>query len=141
MSNYDDIIHLPRPKSEKRLPMSLMDRAAQFSPFAALTGYEAVIAETGRLTASRAELDETTIAAINEVLRTVEEHLEEAPVVTAVWFVPDALKSGGAYEKKTGTVKKLDRYEKTLLFEDGTAVPFEALMELVFTQCAFEDCN
>ena len=137
MSGYEDIIHLSRPKSEKRLPMSLMDRAAQFSPFAALTGYEAVIAETGRLTASKADLDETTIAAINEVLRTLEEHMEEQPEVTAVWFVPDGLKSGGAYEKKTGIVKKLDRYEQYLLLADGTKIPFEALMELGITEEPF----
>ena len=137
MSGYEDILYLSRPKSEKRLPMSLMDRAAQFSPFAALTGYEAVIAETGRLTASKADLDETTIAAINEVLRTLEEHMEEQPEVTAVWFVPDALKSGGAYEKKTGIVKKLDRYEQYLLLADGTKIPFEALMELGITEEPF----
>ena len=137
MSGYEDIIHLSRPKSEKRLPMSLMDRAAQFSPFAALTGYEAVIAETGRLTASKADLDETTIAAINEVLRTLEEHMEEQPEVTAVWFVPDGLKSGGSYEKKTGIVKKLDRYEQYLLLADGTKIPFEALMELGITEEPF----
>ena len=130
MSKYDDIIHLSRPKSGKRLPMAPMDRAAQFSPFAALTGYDAVIAETGRVTDRKADLDEASIASINEILRAIEEKLEEEPVVSAVWFVADPFKTGGAYEKKTGPVKKLDRYEKILYFADGTKVPFQDLTEL-----------
>ena len=130
MSKYEDIIHLSRPRSGKRLPMASMDRAAQFSPFAALTGYDAVIAETGRVTDRKTDLDETSIASINEVLRTVAEKIEEEPVVSAVWFVADPYKTGGAYEKKTGPVKKLDPYEKMLWFSDGTKVPFEDLTEL-----------
>lgn len=130
MSRYDDIIHLPHYQSERRAKVPLYDRAAQFSPFAALTGYEAVIEETGRLTDRQVDLDEGSIAMINESLRILQERSDRENVVTAVWFVPDERKSGGTYEKKTGTVKKVDAYEQCLVFTDGTRIPFDCLLEL-----------
>lgn len=124
---YDDIINLPRHVSPKRSPMSNYDRAAQFSPFAALTGYDAVIAETGRLTDTQAELDEGGKALLDEKLRLIREHLPENPFVTLTVFRPDARKSGGSYEKMTGHVKKLDPVTRCLVLTDGEVVPIDRI--------------
>lgn len=124
---YDDIINLPRHVSPKRSPMSNYDRAAQFSPFAALTGYDAVIAETGRLTDTQAELDEGGKALLDEKLRLIREHLPENPLVTLTVFRPDARKSGGSYEKITGHVKKLDPVTRCLVLTDGEVVPIDRI--------------
>ena len=112
---YDDIIHLSRPVSKKRSPMSNFDRAAQFSPFAALTGYDAVIAETGRLTDTQIELDEGGKALLDEKLQTIREHLAQQPKVKLTVFCPDSRKSGGAYETITGNVKKIDPVARILV--------------------------
>ena len=120
--SYDDIIHLPRPVSPRRKPMSALARAAQFAPFAALTGYEAAILETGRLTDMRIELDESRKAVLNEKLRLLMLHLRDKPEVTITYFEPDLKKSGGAYLSVTGYVRKVDEYSRTVSLEDGTAV-------------------
>lgn len=124
---YDDIINLPRPVSKKRSPMSNFDRAAQFSPFAALTGYDAVIAESGRLTDTRIELDEGGKALLDEKLQTIREHLEEHPAVKLTVFCPDSRKSGGAYEKVTGQVKKIDPVARILVLTGGEVVPIDRI--------------
>ena len=124
---YDDIIHLPRPISKKRSPMSNFDRAAQFSPFAALTGYDAVIAETGRLTDTRIELDEGGKALLDEKLQTIREHLEEHPAVKLTVFCPDSRKSGGAYETITGNVKKIDPVARILVLTGGEVIPIDRI--------------
>ena len=95
MSEYDDIIHLPHHVSRIHPQMSMEDRAAQFSPFAALTGYDAAIVETARLTAQRVELDEYERQALNKKLQFISEHLNEHPKVSITCFVPDARKEGG----------------------------------------------
>ena len=124
---YDDIIHSPRHVSGKRSPMSNYDRAAQFSPFAALTGYEAVIEETGRLTDTQIELDEGGKYLLNEKLQAIQEHLEEHPEVTLKVFCPDSRKSGGAYEFITGHVKKIDPVTRCLVLVEGTVVPIDRI--------------
>ena len=124
---YDDIINLPRPVSKKRSPMSNYDRAAQFSPFAALTGYDAVIAETGRLTDTQIELDEGGKALLDEKLQTIREHLEEHPAVKLTVFSPDSWKSGGAYEEVTGNVKKIDPVTRCLVLTSGEVIPIDRI--------------
>ncbi len=124
---YDDIINLPRPVSKKRSPMSNYDRAAQFSPFAALTGYDAVIAETGRLTDAQIELDEGGKALLDEKMQTIREHLAQQPEVKLKVFCPDSRKSGGAYEEITGNVKKIDPVARVLVLTGGEVVPMDRI--------------
>ena len=108
---YDDIIHLPHHVSSVHPPMSLHDRAAQFSPFAALSGFEGEIRETERLTEGKIELDE-----------------EEAARVSLTWFLPDERKNGGSYERAAGRVKKLDPVQGLLVFTDGRKIPLEQIV-------------
>lgn len=127
---YDDIINMPHPVSERRARMSMLDRGAQFSPFAALVGYDAAIAETARLTDFRIELTEGATAALNEKLRHIAETVKSQPLVTVIYFFPDARKSGGAYVTVTGTVKKVDAYREVLILTDGREIPFGNIYEL-----------
>ena len=122
---YDDIIHLPHHVSQNHPQMPLRDRAAQFAPFAALTGYEAAVGETARLTASKRELDAQEAEELNRQLAVVIEHLSERPEVTVEYFVPDERKSGGAYVTVTGRVRHISVPEKTLAMEDGTVIGLE----------------
>lgn len=130
MGNYDDIIDLPHHVSETHPPMSRADRAAQFSPFAALTGYDAAVRETARVTERRIELDEGVKAELNARLNCILEHLPEHPQVSITYFVPDEKKSGGAYCTVTGAVRKLDSFAKTLTLVDGTVVPMEEMVHV-----------
>lgn len=129
-NKYDDILYLPHPVSARHPQMPLADRAAQFSPFAALTGYEAAIRETARLTKERVELDESRKEILDERLQMIRENLSEKPEVTFTYFQPDERKSGGAYLTVTGRVKKMDGYERRILLEDGTVVPLEELIDI-----------
>lgn len=124
---YDDIIHLPRHVSRRYAPMTAQDRAAQFSPFAALTGYEAVIEEAGRLTDSGVELAPDGVSMVDEQLRLIGENIHSNPVVTVTWFRPDERKSGGAYISTTGNVLKIDLYEGCLLLCDGQKIPLSRI--------------
>ena len=130
MGKYDDIIDLPHHVSETHPPMSRADRAAQFSPFAALTGYDAAVRETARVTERRIELDEGVKAELNARLNCILEHLSEHPQVSLTHFVRDEKKSGGAYRTVTGTVRKLDSFAKTLTLTDGTVVPMEEMVHV-----------
>lgn len=125
---YDDIIHLPHHVSNKRAPMSMTDRGAQFSPFAALTGYDAAIRETARLTDMPVELTESSQAALDETLRRIARSPDTQPEVSVTYFRPDDRKAGGAYITQTGRVKKVDGYGKRILFTDGTAVCFDRIL-------------
>lgn len=127
---YDDIIHMPHHVSERRAGMPMADRAAQFSPFAALTGYEDVIEETGRLTDSSTELTETSLQQLNEKLRLLSEHCRATPMVTVTYFEPDRLKSGGSYVTLTARVKRVDDYEHVLRLIDDREIPMEAIRSL-----------
>ena len=121
---YEDILHLPHHVSTERPHMSMLDRAAQFSPFAALVGYEDIIDETARLTAPKRELDEAEKAELDRRIGILAAHLREKPVVTVEFFVPDTLKSGGAYEFKSGALVRISPAKKNLTLADGTAIRF-----------------
>ena len=127
MSEYDDIIDLPRPKS-KHEPMPMSDRAAQFSPFAALTGYSDAIDETARLTDRRIELSEEESAELDyrqQYLSTL-----DSPTVTVTYFVSDERKTGGAYVTHTGTLKRIDEIERTMVFNDGVRMPIAEIISI-----------
>lgn len=122
---YGDILYLPHHVSEKRARMSPIDRAAQFAPFAALTGYDAAVAETARLTCQRVELQEDARAEINGVLYDLAKHISEYPKVSVTHFVPDERKSGGSYVVTEGAVRRIYSPEGYLILEDGTCIFFE----------------
>lgn len=124
---YDDLLSLSRPVSRRHPPMDRAARAAQFAPFASLSGYDAVIEETARLTQRKIEPTEEERAAINQRLCLWAEHIRERPSVTLTFFVPDERKEGGAYATHTGRLKKVDAHGQKLVFEDGTIVPFDAI--------------
>ena len=118
---YEDIIHLPHHQSATRSHMSLYDRAAQFSPFAALTGFDGVIAETSRLTDQKIELSEYERALLDQKLSRIDDELRKGnhPELTVVYFVPDPRKAGGAYEEYTGYVRNIDAVERCIVFLAG----------------------
>lgn len=123
MGKYDDIMDLPHHISKKHPQMPLLDRAAQFSPFAALTGHRAMIEETERLTEDRAELDEDKQEEIALRLQMLRERAGEKPEVMITFFIPDGRKDGGRYQTVSGTVKKVDGYKRQIVMEDGTVIP------------------
>ncbi len=132
--DYSDIIDLPHPVSKKHPRMSLYDRAAQFSPFSALTGHEAAIAETGRLTEERAELDEDAKERLDEKLQYLLSRLQESGAdglpIRVTYFVPDEKKEGGAYLEHTGSLKRLDAYARALIFSDATEISLDAVCDI-----------
>jgi hypothetical protein len=125
---YDDIINLPHYISDKRAKMSIYDRAAQFSPFAALTGYDAAIEETARLTDTKIELDESEKAVLNQRLC---EALECGEPIRIAYFLPDERKVGGAYVCTMGRLRKIDTIIGSVLFEDGTVIPIEDVVQVL----------
>ena len=127
---YDDIINLSHHVSTTRPRMSMIDRAAQFSPFAALTGYEAAIKETARLTDQKIELNEDEIAFLREKMRILQERLPECPEIQITYFVPDENKAGGAYRKKTGQVKKIDEYERIIIMSDHVKIAIDEIVSI-----------
>ena len=127
---YDDIIRLPHPDSPKHPRMSLYDRAAQFSPFAALPCYGDAVKETARITDVKIELDESEKALINEKLLMIAEHLDNKPLVSITYFKSDTKKTGGEYLTITGTVKKLDVYNNQIKMTDGTTVKFDDIISV-----------
>ena len=130
-NKYDDIIELPHHVSKKHARMSIHDRAAQFSAFAALTGHKAAIQETERLVDKKIELDENEIQLLNEKLSMVYESLDQHPEVEVTYFIKDSRKDGGKYVTVEGGVKKIDVYHQLLIFEDGTEVLVENISEIV----------
>lgn len=122
---YDDIIHLPHHVSQNHPQMPKHDRAAQFAPFAALTGYESAVGETARLTSERRELDPQEAEELNRRLTELAARLPDHPEVTVEYFVPDERKSGGAYVTVTGRVRHISVAEKTLVMEDGVVIPLD----------------
>ncbi len=128
--HYDDIIHLPHPTSQKHPRMSRLDRAAQFSPFAALTGYEGAIRETARLTDRRVELSDDELAALDERLRLVLAWGDDPPTVSITWFRPDGRKRGGAYVTTQGRIRKVDEVRRVLILEDGGKIPIDDITAL-----------
>ena len=127
---YDDIINLPHPTSAKHPRMPLYDRAAQFSPFAALTGHGDAIQETARLTETKIELDEDTKAVLDLKQQILADKIDEWPEVSVVWFRPDEKKDGGQYITTTGYLKKIYNIERVLRLADGTTIPLDNVLEL-----------
>lgn len=127
---YGDIIDLPRPVSRTHPPMPMLNRAAQFAPFAALTGYDAAVEETARLTEEEIYLDESEIAALNEKLARIEAALPNPSAVQITYFRPDERKSGGSYETVTGTVRTIDRITQYLFMESGERIPLARLIAI-----------
>lgn len=127
---YEDIIHLPHHVSATRPRMSLIDRASQFSPFAALTGYDEAIKETGRLTDDRIELDENTRTALDIKQAILAKNINTHPEISITYFLPDATKAGGEYVTVTGSLKRIDEYERLMIFMDGRKVPMDEITNM-----------
>ncbi len=127
MTRYDDLLGLPHPVSRRHPPMSRRDRAAQFAPFAALTGFDGVLDETGRRTEERVELDETRQAELDAVLRLLGSCVSEHPLAAFTYFRPDARKAGGAYVTVSGRVRRIDEVERRIRLTDGSEVPIDEL--------------
>lgn len=128
---YDDMIDLPHHTSPTRARMSASQRAAQFAPFAALTGYDAILAETARQTEREIFLDETEVAAVNEKLCWLRENLSDLPMVDIQVFVPDERKEGGSYYEISGRMVKIDEYQQKLWLEQGEEISFRRIVKLL----------
>lgn len=130
IGRYDDIIHLPHHVSSTRPQMSMMDRAAQFSPFKALTGYDANIKETGRYTSERIELAEDAIYFLTVKMGILVDQLPKGPVIRITYFEPDEKKSGGSYRTVSGKVKKVDSFDRALILQNGEKIPMDDILDL-----------
>ena len=130
MNPYEDMLDLPRHVSKERPHMSMVDRGAQFSPFAALTGYEAVIAETARLTEEGGELTEGEKGLLDEILRGLWDRIEEEPWAIYTCFQKDERKAGGCYVQISGCLKKYDSIGKQLILTDGKIIPIESIFAI-----------
>lgn len=130
MGNYDDIINLPHHESKKHPKMPALDRAAQFMPFAALTGHNAAVTETARLTENKMELDETRKEELGERLQFIREQLWRKPQVSITYFVPDTKKDGGTYFTVTGAVRKIEEAGHQVIMENGTVIPMDDIYEI-----------
>lgn len=131
---YDDIIDLPHPASQKHPRMSMYDRAAQFSPFAALTGHGAAIAETERETAAWTDLEEDEREQLNRHLCILRDRLGEQPEVAITYFVPDSRKEGGAYVTICGVARKMDMTERYIQMMDRSKVPVDQIRSIAFAE-------
>lgn len=130
---YESIIGLEHHTSSRHRRMSALDRAAQFAPFAALTGYEAVIAETGRQTSDREELDEEQLLKLDTAMYELQERLSERPHATFVRFLRDERKSGGRYVTVEGKVRNIDMERQAVILSDDTAIPFDDIYDITLS--------
>ena len=128
MEKYREIIDLPHHVSPTRPQMPMSARAAQFAPFAALTGYDSAIKETGRLTDEKIDLDEEALTDLNMRYQLLVDALDEEPEVEITYFKPDERKSGGEYVTVTGTVKKVDDFERLITMQNGTKIPMDDVL-------------
>ena len=128
--NYDDIINLPRHVSDKHPHMSIHDRAAQFAPFAALTGHSEAVSETARYVDEKIDLGEDAIKEIQDALNYVQEHISQSPQVTITYFVADDRKRGGRYVTETTRVKRIDDFGEIVYLDNGVIVKFESIFEI-----------
>ena len=127
---YEDIVNLPPHISKKHPQPTTLERAARFAPFAAITGYEEMVLEEARVTEERIELDEGTLAMLNEKLNIIHDSLDSEPVIQITYFEPDKKKSGGAYISVTGTVKRIDEYERLVIMSDGKKIRIDEIFGL-----------
>lgn len=137
---YDDIINLSRPASKKHTPMPMEDRAAQFLPFAALTGYDAAVSETARLTEERVELDAQEAERLGEKLAALIKRQQEQPELSLLYFVPDIRKAGGAYVRLNGRLKKITDFPRCVYLTDGSRIPIEDIVA-VESPCLLENID
>ena len=137
MKDYSKIISLPHHQSATRKRMSNYDRAAQFAPFAALTGHDEAIKETARLTDDYMEMGEDRLGELSAKIQLLIDKLSEQPEITVVYFIPDERKSGGSYAEKTGVVRIIDEYERKLVFYDGDKILIDRVADFkgeIFSQ-------
>ncbi len=127
---YDDLLDLPHPDPRTHPRMSAHDRAAQFSPFAALSGHSAAMDETARLTDQKLEPSELQLEELNANLQSVLAHIREKPAVTITYFVPDKRKSGGEYQTIRARVRRIDEETQTLFLTDDTRIPLDDVLAL-----------
>lgn len=132
MSNkkYDDIINLPHHVSLTHPHMSRLDRAAQFSPFAALTGYDAAIKETARLTDKKVELGEYELEELNRTLMELSDRISQYPQAMITYFEPDKRKEGGAYITVSKKIKRIDEIEQVIYLTDGSKIPLSDIFSI-----------
>lgn len=130
--DYRELLHLPHHRSQTHAPMPRRDRAAQFAPFAALTGFDAQLRETERQTQSQAEPNEDALQELDQSLQTLFACVHTQPEVQVRWFVPDTKKSGGAYKTAAGRVLQLDRNRSLLVLDSGPVIALGAIAELRF---------
>lgn len=130
MNQYEDIINLPHHVSPTRPQMPMSDRAAQFAPFAALTGYDAAIKETGRLTDEKIELDEEALTTLDMKYQFLMDALDDAPEVTITYFQPDERKAGGKYVSAVGVVRRVDDFERRITMQDGAKIPMDDVLSI-----------
>ena len=129
-TRYSDMLYTSRPRSRRHNPMSRLDRAAQFSPFAALTGYEAAVLETARLTDAFGEANEDAAERLNAKLLFLADHLDRLPAVTITVFQPDERKAGGSYFRVSGTIRRMDPVFHTILMSDGQKIRMKYICEI-----------
>lgn len=130
MGNYDDIIDHPHHVSSRRPQMPMSERAAQFSPFAALTGYGDVIKEANRFVDDRLILDEETLKILDRKFQTLMEHLSDRPAVVFTYFMPDQSKDGGAYVDAEGVIKKIDSFNRIITLENGIQISMDNIIDM-----------
>ena len=130
MKDYSDIINMPHHVSNNRPQMSMRDRAAQFAPFAALTGYGDAVRETARQTNQKIELLDEQVAILNEKILFLIEKIKDNLEITITYFIPDKKKEGGAYTTVKGIVKKIDEYNKLIILNDGREIMMDSIFDL-----------
>lgn len=130
--NYEDIINLPHHVSTRHPQMSMMNRAAQFAPFAALTGHSAAIEETARLTESQQELADEDSEILNQKMAYLREAINEHPTISITYFEPDKRKSGGRYMSIEGQLQNIDDYNQTIVLKNGEAIPLKSVLDIQF---------
>lgn len=131
---YNDILNMPRHISKTRPHMSNHDRAAQFMPFAALTGFGAMINEASRLTSEKHELTEEEARLLNERLRIIKSKIKLHPKISLTYFIPDKRKSGGSYETFTGNLRRIDEFNGELIFTDKTVILIDDILLIDFSE-------
>ena len=138
MGKYDDIIHLPHHVSSTRAHMPMLDRAAQFQPFRALTGYEDAVHEAARQTDEKIELTEDEKLLLDAKLQKLADSIDSRPLVTVTWFQPDKRKTGGVYATTTGQLKKIDDFKGVLILLNGERIPVEDILDIQYRRPAIE---
>ena len=139
---YEDIVHLPPHISDKYPQPSMMERAARFAPFAAISGYEEMVLEEARTTEKRACLDDDALVLLNEKLTMIQEFIDEAPEITITYFKPDVKKDGGSYFNVTDKVKYIDEYNRTILMSSGAVIRIEDIHNIngkIFYQLGLDE--